>query len=75
MIRTQAALDYLLPVVEKFPKTGANPYNLVGYASRLHQLDVVENWLKKAMAVDHHAVKQTALEDGDLKPLWDSLGW
>ena len=72
--RTQEALDHLLPVVDKFPKVWTLPYNLACYASRLGKFDEAGKWLKRATAVGKQKVQQAALEDEDLKPLWDSLG-
>ena len=72
--RTQEAFDQLLPVVDKFPKIWTIPYNLACYASRLHQFDVAQKWLKQALTVDTKTVQQAAIEDEDFKPLWASLG-
>ena len=30
-------------------------------------------WLKKAIAIDEETVKLEAIDDEDLKPLWDSM--
>ena len=72
--RTQEAFDQLLPVADKFPKIWTIPYNLACYASRLHQFDVAQKWLKQAITVDTKTVQAAAIEDEDLKPLWASLG-
>lgn len=40
----------------------------------LHQFDEAQKWLKRAIALDRETVQQAALDDEDLKPLWDSLG-
>lgn len=74
MKRTQEAFDHLLPVVDKFPKVWTIPYNLACYSSVLHQFDEAQRWLKQAFAVGSNTVKQAALEDEDLKPLWDNIG-
>ena len=74
MQRTQEAYDQLLPVADKFPKVWTIPYNLACYASQLHKFDEAEKWLKQAMTVDQKTVQLAAIEDEDLKPLWDSLG-
>lgn len=72
--RTQEAFDQLLLVADKFPKVWTIPYNLACYSSVLRQFDEAQNWLKRAIAVDEKTVKRAAVEDEDLKPLWDSLG-
>jgi hypothetical protein len=74
MKRTQEAFDQLLPVVGKFPKVWTIPYDLACYSSQLHQFDDAQKWLKQALAVDEVTVQQAALNDEDLKPLWDIMG-
>jgi tetratricopeptide (TPR) repeat protein len=71
--RTQEALDYLLPVADRFPRVWNVPYNLACYSAQLGRLDECQAWFKKAMAIDEHTVKQAAIDDPDLKPLWDSM--
>lgn len=72
--RTQEAFDQLLPVADRFPKVWTVPYNLSCYCAQLGRLEECQEWLKKAMAIDDHTVKRTAIGDPDLKPLWDSMG-
>lgn len=72
--RTQEAYDELLPAVDNFPNVWTVPYNLACYASMLHQFDEALKWLKQALMVDKQTVKAAAIEDEDLKPLWDNLG-
>jgi tetratricopeptide (TPR) repeat protein len=71
--RTQEAFDNLLPVADKFPKVWRIPYNLACYCAQLGRLDECQAWFKKAMAVDEQTVQRVALDDPDLKPLWDSM--
>jgi hypothetical protein len=71
--RTQEAFDLLLPVVEKFQKVWTIPYNLSCYCAQLGRLEECEQWFKKAMAIDEHTVKCAAIDDPDLKPMWDSM--
>lgn len=71
--RTQEAFDHLLPVADRFPKVWTIPYNLACYCAQLGRLDECQAWFKQAMAINEHTVKQAALDDPDLKPLWDSL--
>ena len=32
-----------------------------------------EAWFKRAIIVDEHTVQEAAINDPDLKPLWDSM--
>jgi predicted Zn-dependent protease len=68
------AKKILLEAQPKFPKDYLFPYNLACYCSQLGELTQAEQWLKKAAAIDKAAVKKIAVEDSDLKPLWDSRG-
>ena len=72
--RTQDALDQLQPVADKFPAVWTIPYNLACYCAQLGRLEECKEWFKKAMAIDEHTVKRAAIDDPDLKPLWDSMG-
>lgn len=71
--RTQEAFDQLLPVAKRFSKVWLIPYNLACYCAQLGRLDECERWFKKAMDIDEEAVKREAIDDPDLKPLWDSM--
>ena len=71
--RTQEAFDNLLPVANQFPDVWTVPYNLACYCSQLQRLEEAQAWLKKAMAIDEQTVKRAAIDDPDLKPLWDSM--
>lgn len=71
--RTQEAFDNLLPVAGEFPRVWTIPYNLACYCSQLGRLDEAQDWFKKAMEVDEPSVKESALDDPDLKPFWDSM--
>jgi tetratricopeptide (TPR) repeat protein len=72
--RTREAFDKLLPVAKTFPKVWTIPYNLACYCAQLGLLEESRVWFTKAMAVDERTVKQQAIDDPDLHPLWDSLG-
>jgi tetratricopeptide (TPR) repeat protein len=71
--RTQEAFDQLLPVADRFPKIWTIPFNLSCYCAQLGRLDECQAWFKKATAIDEQTVKRAAIDDPDLKPLWDSL--
>ena len=70
----QKAWEALLPAGDKFPKELIIPFNLSCYACQLRQLDAARDWLKRAVAVGgKEKIKQMALNDADLKPLWDEI--
>ena len=70
----QKAWDALLPAFDKFPKEPIIPFNLSCYACQLRQLDVARDWLKRAVAIGgKEKIKQQALEDSELEPLWDEI--
>ena len=70
----QKAWDALLPAFEKFPKEATIPFNLSCYACQMRQLDAARDWLKRAVAVGgKEKIKQQALNDSDLEPLWDEI--
>ena len=70
----QKAWEALLPAFDKFPKEPTIPFNLSCYACQLRQLDAARDWLKRALAVGgKDRIKQMALNDSDLKPLWDEI--
>ena len=71
--RTQEAHDFLVPAGDKFGKSWAIPYNLACYCAQLNRLDEAQIWFKKAMEINEHIVKCEAIDDPDLKPLWDSM--
>jgi len=72
--QTQEAFDKLLPVGDKFRKIWLIPYNLACYCAQLRRLDESREWFKAAMAIDEKTVREAAIDDPDLKPLWDSMG-
>jgi Flp pilus assembly protein TadD len=68
------AWDALLPAAEKFPTEPVIAYNLSCYACQLQQLDLARTWLQRAIAAGRKsAIKQMALADDDLKPLWPEI--
>jgi predicted Zn-dependent protease len=68
------AKKILLGAEPNFPKHYLFPYNLACYCSQLGELEQAQQWLKKAAKIDNAAVKKMAVEDTDLKPLWQSMG-
>lgn len=72
--RTQEARDFLLPAVKLFPKVETIPYNLACYECQLGDLDAARNWFHRALQLhDPTDLRERALEDPDLKPLWPEL--
>jgi tetratricopeptide (TPR) repeat protein len=63
----------LLVAQAKFPKEYLFPFNLACYCAQLDQLEEAKKWLKKAMAINKKTVQKLAVDDPDLKPLWDSM--
>jgi Flp pilus assembly protein TadD len=73
--RTQEAWNVLLPVADKFPDDATIRYNLACYACQLGRLDQARAWLEKAFALGNaRKMKLMALEDPDLRPLWEKIG-
>ncbi len=73
--RTSEARDLLLPALKRFPKNETIPYNLACYECQLRNLDAARDWLRRAMKLKNPAeLKEQALEDPDLKPLWKEIG-
>jgi hypothetical protein len=73
--RTREAWDKLRPASEKFPANLTVCYNMACYACQLGYFDEASRWLKKAMKLaDPNQVQLVALDDPDLKPLWETNG-
>jgi hypothetical protein len=70
----ERAWEALLPASEKFPKEAVIPYNLSCYACQMKQLDTAREWLHRAAAIGgKERIKDMALHDSDLEPLWDEI--
>jgi hypothetical protein len=70
----QHAWEALLPAADRFPKEALIPYNLSCYACQMQQLDDARTWLRRALgAGNSEQVKQMALQDADLQPLWKEI--
>jgi len=73
--RTEEARRVLLPVLDRFPTEYLMRYNLACYACQLGNLKEAWQWLEKAIDLSGKAdVKQMALDDPDLQPLWNEIG-
>jgi predicted Zn-dependent protease len=68
----QAAKEVLLNAQPQFPKEGAIKYNLACYFCQTGDIQNAKTYLKKAFEIDLNW-RMAALEDGDLKLLWESL--
>jgi tetratricopeptide (TPR) repeat protein len=66
------ALEILLNAQAKFPKEAAIPYNLACYHCQRGEIENAKRYLRQAFEIDPNW-RKAALEDEDLKPLWDSL--
>ena len=69
---TDAARNILINSLPKFPPEAIIYYNLACYDCQLGQIASAKQYLKQAFRIDPNWISQ-ALEDEDLKPLWDSL--
>jgi Tfp pilus assembly protein PilF len=68
----QAAKEVLLNAEPKFPKEAVIKYNLACYFCQTGEIQNAKNYLKKAIEIDLNW-RLAALEDEDLKLLWESL--
>ena len=63
----------LLEAAKLFPDDGMIQYNLACYCSQLGQLDAAQEHLHKSYEFgDAQQIKLMALDDEDLKPLWEA---
>ena len=62
----------LLNAEAKFPNETTIKYNLACYFCQEVDIQGAKNYLKKAFEIDLNW-RMTALEDEDLKPLWEAL--
>ena len=68
------AWGLLRPIAEKFPKEPVIAFNLACYACQLEEMDEARDWLQRACAIGGKKhIKQMALADADLKPLWNEI--
>jgi len=68
------AWNALLPAADKFPTEALIPYNLSCYACQMQRLGDARAWLRRAIeAGNAEHVKQMALQDRDVQPLWKEI--
>lgn len=68
----QLAKEILLNAESKFSKEAIIKYNLACYCCQLGEIEDAKNYLKKVFEIDS-SWRLKALDDEDLRPLWDSL--
>ena len=68
----QAAKEILLNAESKFPKEAIIKYNLACHCCQLGEIEKAKDYLKNAFEIDS-TWRLQALDDEDLRPLWDSL--
>jgi tetratricopeptide (TPR) repeat protein len=66
------ARDILLAAKEQFPSEPIISFNLACYCCQLGDMDAAKEYLKQAFAIDLN-LRQAALDDQDLEPLWNFL--
>ena len=68
----EKAKAVLLEAAKLFPDDDMIQYNLACYCAQLGQLDAAQEYLDKSYELgDAKQIKLMALDDEDLKPLWD----
>ncbi len=68
----ERAKAVLLEAAKLFPDDDTVQYNLACYCAQLGQLDAAKEYLGKSCELgDAAQIKLRALDDEDLKPLWD----
>jgi tetratricopeptide (TPR) repeat protein len=68
----EAAKQILLNAESRFPNEAIIKYNLACYFCQMGDIENAKNYLRKAFEIDLNW-RKAALDDEDLRPLWDSL--
>src|SRR5262245_36885044 len=72
---SEEACETLLSVVNDFPDNPAIPYELASLFCQMGELREARQWLKSAFSIgDAKELRQLALADASLKPLWEKMG-
>jgi tetratricopeptide (TPR) repeat protein len=72
--RTQEAYDLLASGVKRFPNQPQVHYDLACYACKIGRLNEAMSSLERAIAVSENDVRQQALNDPALEPIWANIG-
>ena len=73
MVASKKAKVVLDEAAKLFPEDDTVQYNLACYCAQLGQLDAAKEYLDKSYELgDAQKIKLIALDDEDLKPLWES---
>lgn len=68
------AWEALRPAADLFPSEPVIAYNLACYACQMGRLDDARQWFKRALEVgERETLKDMALHDPDLQPLWEEI--
>ena len=73
MRQTEDAWNALFFVSDRFPEIPTIPYNLACYACCLGRLEDSRSWLRRAFSLGGAELRQRAMEEDDLKPLWSQI--
>jgi hypothetical protein len=71
--RTQEACDLLASYMKRFPKHAQLHYDLACYASKIGSLEQAMSSLERAIDVSEKDIRQQALDDPALEPLWANI--
>ncbi|MGO8676861.1 MAG: tetratricopeptide repeat protein [Limisphaerales bacterium] len=70
----QQAWDALRPALDLFPLQPVIPFNLACYSCQMRRLEEARSWLARAaQAGEKNDIKQMALGEEDLEPLWEEI--
>ena len=73
MVASKKSKVVLDEAAKLFPGDSMIQYNLACYCAQLGQLDAAKEYLDKSYELgDAKQIKRMALDDEDLKPLWES---
>ena len=70
------AYDLLEPMRAKFPDAFELPYDLACYCAQTGRVDEARKWLGEAFRLGKKsstAIENMALDDQDLRPIWDDI--
>ena len=68
----EIAREILLKAVRRFPREAIIYFNLACYECQLGRLEAAKSLLNKAFEIEPES-RAAALDDEDLRPIWDSL--